>query len=129
MEITISVTIDLKFDDEKLTGVLSIMDGADYWAKLRYDRADYTDAKAHIEYTDYDDSPCFEEVLLQLLKDRKALQVLDYLDGVTYDLTLESLLTGIRLYAQNVDIDYDNWDIISGDYILQYAVFGEPIYG
>lgn len=46
------------------------------------------------------------------------------------ELTLEKLLNGWKKYAEdhNVD-DFDEYDGISADCIMQYAIFGDVIYG
>lgn len=51
-------------------------------------------------------------------------------DEKDYELTLEKLLNGWKKYAEdhNAD-DFDEYDGISADCIMQYAIFGDAIYG
>lgn len=47
-----------------------------------------------------------------------------------YELTLEKLLNGIEKYAnENGGLDMDDLDADMADAIVQYAIFGEVIYG
>lgn len=64
------------------------------------------------------------EELLQMLT------VYDREDDKDHELTLEKLLNGWKKYAEdhNAD-DFDEYDGISADCIMQYAIFGDVIYG
>ena len=70
------------------------------------------------------------------------LKLYDQEEDEVYTLDSEKLLNGIKLYAQNpvgcncldmvdghLEIDFCNADAIVCDAIIQYALFGEVVYG
>ena len=65
------------------------------------------------------------------------LHIYDAEEDASYELTLDKFLTGLSLYlAHSYDeVVYDGWvdagniDAIGADRIVQYALFGEVIYG
>lgn len=65
------------------------------------------------------------------------LRIYDAEEDASYELTLDKFLTGLSLYlAHSYDeVVYDGWvdagniDAIGADNIVQYALFGEVIYG
>lgn len=65
------------------------------------------------------------------IQDRSGkLTVYDREDDKDHELTLEKLLNGWKKYAEdhNAD-DFDEYDGISADCIMQYVIFGDVIYG
>ncbi|WP_341323416.1 hypothetical protein NSQ62_08050 [Solibacillus sp. FSL H8-0523] len=61
-----------------------------------------------------------------------SLIVKDTEENETHELTLEKLINGIKLNAterSHDDFFNDNHDAITYDCIMQYAIFGELIYG
>lgn len=77
-----------------------------------------------------DMKPCYEDVLAEILESGGKLTVYDREDDKDHELTLEKLLNGWKKYAEdhNAD-DFDEYDGISADCIMQYAIFGDVIYG
>ena len=127
---TISVT-DLTPDD--VVNILSCEHGGfDYWADLLPGRKQYMDAKEELaSEADADpDRICWEDVLAQIILHHDGLVVVDIEEDRKHLLTRDKLLRGIAQYINNGgDADPDDWDAISADCIMQYAIFGEVIYG
>lgn len=61
----------------------------------------------------------------------KPFSVVEMDEEKSHDITLEKLLKGIVMNSQKrpFDSDKEKWDNDSADCILQYALFGEAIYG
>ena len=83
-----------------------------------------------VEREKADMKPCYEDVLAEILESGGKLTVYDREDDKDHELTLEKLLNGWKKYAEdhNAD-DFDEYDGVSADCIMQYAIFGEVIYG
>ena len=117
MEHTFKIEKELKITTENIVDcVLSCEAGGfDYWGELCSDEKDYEAARQRLaEREKADMKPCYEDVL----------------DDKDHELTLEKLLNGWKKYAEdhNTD-DFDEYDGISADCIMQYAIFGDVIYG
>lgn len=115
------VKINLPITEFDVDGIIvsALEGGSDYWMYFEIDNPNK-------EY------PRSQQAT-KLLLDGKSFRVIDREDETApvYQLTLEKLLKGIELNYQKRpwDNDKENWDAESADCILQYAVFGELIYG
>lgn len=101
------------------------------WGELCSDEKDYEAARQRLaEREKADMKPCYEDVLAEILESGGKLTVYDREDDKDHELTLEKLLNGWKKYAEdhNAD-DFDEYDGISADCIMQYAIFGDVIYG
>lgn len=67
-----------------------------------------------------------------------SLKLYDIEDGTVFELTLEKFLNGLRLWVENIRsfalafanrLEIDEIDAVSADVIVQYALFGEIVYG
>lgn len=106
--------------------------GFDYWAELCTDEADYTAAKSRLlENADGETvNPCYEEVLGEILRNGGKITVYDREDDKEYELTLEKLLDGWKKHIEKGGSDdFDMYDANDADGVLQYAIFGDWIYG
>lgn len=73
----------------------------------------------------------FEDVMFSLMKDGCGVDILDVEDtDGPWNLTLEKLLSGIKLSIQNGfwNGKLDDIDGEVGDIVFQYALFGEIVY-
>ena len=117
MEHTFKIEKELKITTENIVDcVLSCEAGGfDYWGELCSDEKDYEAARQR---------------LAEILESGGKLTVYDREDDKDHELTLEKLLNGWKKYAEdhNAD-DFDEYDGISADCIMQYAIFGDVIYG
>lgn len=133
MEHTFKIEKELKITTENIVDcVLSCEAGGfDYWGELCSDEKDYEAARQRLaEREKADMKPCYEDVLAEILESGGKLTVYDREDDKDHELTLEKLLNGWKKYAEdhNAD-DFDEYDGISADCIMQYAIFGDVIYG
>lgn len=133
MEHTFKIEKELKITTENIVDcVLSCEAGGfDYWGELCSDEKDYEAARQRLaEREKADMKPCHEDVLAEILESGGKLTVYDREDDKDHELTLEKLLNGWKKYAEdhNAD-DFDEYDGISADCIMQYVIFGDVIYG
>lgn len=65
-----------------------------------------------------------------LLNDNKAIYLHDTEDATEkWEFTIEMLLKGLEKFCNNNGFNPDEWDAESYDTIIQYALFGELVYG
>jgi hypothetical protein len=122
-----NIIITKTITDDDLINILSgANDSCSYWVgEYKYDENDYKESRNKLN------EPCFEDVLLQMLKDNKKLGYYDSEDDVTHYLTLDKLLNGIKLNVEQRphDCDLEDSDGTTCDCILQFALMGEVVYG
>ena len=128
----------LEFSDTKIVGlylvpatesdiegiiVTAIEGGTGYWAMFDNATEAFKDKPK--------DEPSATWATKILLEDGIITFVDEEDDNAKYDLTIEKLLKGISLNARHrpFDSNLDNLDIITADCIIQYALFGELVYG
>lgn len=133
MEHTFKIEKELKITTENIVDCVLCCEagGFDYWGELCSDERDYEAARKRLmEREKADMKPCYEDVLAEILESGGKLTVYDREDDKDHELTLEKLLNGWKKYAEdhNAD-DFDEYDGISADCIMQYAIFGDVIYG
>lgn len=122
MEHTFKIEKELKITTENIVDcVLSCEAGGfDYWGELCNDEKDYEAARQRLaEREKADMKPCYEDVLAEILESGGKLTVYDREDDKDHELTLEKLLNGWKKYAEDHNADC----------IMQYAIFGDVIYG
>jgi hypothetical protein len=97
-----------------------------YGIDVDYDDAAYKAARAKL------DSPCFEDVLLQLLKDGGSLTITDSEGGVdTVIITINDVHERVQNTPFNhlTDMINENDDADTADVILQTVIYNEVIFG
>lgn len=133
MGYTFKIEKELKITTEDIVDyVLSCEAGGfDYWGELCSDEKDYEAARQRVtEREKTDIKPCYEDVLAEILEGGGKLTVYDREEDKDYDLTMEKLLNGWKKYIEEYTAyDFDEYDAISADCIMQYAIFGDVIYG
>ncbi len=97
--------------------------------RLDYDDAAYATAKANME----DKTPCFEDVLMQILKDGGTLTMTD-IEGEgdqTSTITLNDVHEKVKMTDSRhlIDMHEETDDAETGDCILQMVFFGEVVFG
>ena len=97
-----------------------------YGLDLKFKQSDYNNAKAKLS------SPCFEDVLMQMLKDGIKLGLKDIEGGEdTVYITLDTIHERVK----NVPLDHllamieENDDADTGDVVLQIVFLNEIMYG
>lgn len=105
--------------------------GFDYWGELCSDEKDYEAARECLQAKSTSEiKPCYEDVLAEILEAGGKLIVFDYEEDKYHDLTMEKILSGWKKYMEQQNtFDFDEYDAVSADCILQYAIFGDVIYG
>jgi hypothetical protein len=103
---------------------LSLLSG--YGLELSYNDQDYKDAKSKL--TD----PCFEDVLMQILKDGNTLSILDIEGEGTYnaDIKISDVWERVNLTPANylIDMINENDDADTADAIIQTVFFKSIIF-
>ena len=97
----------------------------DYDLDIRYKKEDYSNAKEKLE------SPCWEDVLLQILIDGNSLSLYDGNDDVTHTITIQDVYNRLPETPMRHLMDMVNQqdDAVTADVILQTIFLGEVIYG
>lgn len=112
--------------------------GFDYWGTIDCDSDEYVAAKAKMkESGEYDaDGICYEDVLAYMIWNTDyPVYVVDIEEEdeeeAKHRITKENLEQGFlkNLQKRPEDGDLENGDAVTGDCILQYAIFGDIIYG
>jgi hypothetical protein len=73
-----------------------------------------------------------EDIMLQMLVDGKPIRLIDQEEDKVYSLYMMRFTKGIKMSIENGFWNgNDIWDVdgLVGDAIIQYAVFGEQVYG
>lgn len=110
---------------ESLCNSLGYMGG--YGLELYYKKSEYNKSKEKL------DNPCWEDVLLQMLKDGYSLKMVDleYDGEYTRSITLKDVHERVSQapFRHLSDIIGETGDATTGDVILQTVFFGEVIFG
>jgi hypothetical protein len=103
-----------------------------YGLSVDYSKKDYAAAKAKLVDTSEFGGVCYEDVLLQILKDGSTISIVDE-EGV--EDTVSITLADVHTRVQETPVDYlmqminEEDDAVTGDVILQTVFLGEVIYG
>lgn len=121
-EIEVVQKVELTEDDVNSI-VCGFFESTD-WAKLDKDNTDMSKQPLWMFTSDY---------ITHLLLEGEKVYFYDIEEGAdaSYVLTLDALIDGVNLNFKNRqhDCDLDNADAITYDCIVQYALFGEIIFG
>ncbi|MEC2335056.1 MULTISPECIES: hypothetical protein [Bacillus subtilis group] len=117
-----TVEIDITVSDIENIIVNSLEGGSSYWMGLNNSTAEWNE------------KPKGEPLSMwaaKLLLDGHFVHLYDIEDGEEFSLNLEKLLAGVSIYVSKhrEGVDKENWDSLSSDCIIQYALFGELVYG
>tara|TARA_R110000868_G_scaffold103241_2_gene284377 strand:- start:10746 stop:11120 length:375 start_codon:yes stop_codon:yes gene_type:complete len=124
MKIILSHEESEKFFFDALCNGLSELRG--YGLQLTYRKKDYADAREKLT------SPCYEDVLMQILRDGNKLRLVDHENGFKPRiLTLDDVHTKVSNTEARWLIQMDNGedDAVTADCILQSTFYGEVIFG
>ena len=98
-----------------------------YGIKLDFAKSDYAKAKSKLG------SPCYEDVLIQILRDGGELKMVDYEYDGEYNKSIT--LKDVHNKVQETPIEHlmdainENDDACTADVILQTVFYGEIIFG
>lgn len=121
-------TVKNKITEEELRDLIidGIETGITYWAMLDNDTEQF---EKYYETTEMSTS----EIVAEIILNGGSVKITDieYCEEPKYNLTLERLLAGIQKNAEERphDCDLENYDSVTCDCILQYAIFDEVIFG
>jgi len=124
MEIILTHEESENFFYNSLCNSLGYIQG--YGLELDFKKADYQSAKEKLT------SPCYEDVLMQILRDGNKLTLKD-LEGSEY--TESIVLADVHERVQDVpfghlcDMINENDDATTGDVIIQWVFYQEIIFG
>ena len=114
-----------EFFHESMCNSLGYMSG--YGLELEYNEDEYKKSREKLK------NPCWEDVLLQMLKDGYSLTMVDVeCDGeYTRSITIEDVYERVSQtpFQHLSDIIGESGDATTGDVILQTVFFGEVIFG
>lgn len=138
------VTHKLEKDDILDILTTAIEGGIGYWACLRNDDPDWAEGRKQWKEehkNDADPTPCYCDVAYKVMEMGKAVKFTDAElddddpDLEYWELTMEKFLKGCSQYIQvtGKDIkkamDESDFDAEDADMIIQYALFGELVFG
>jgi len=125
MKILLTPTESEKFFYNSLCNGLGYIQG--YGLELSVNEKDYKAARKKL------DSPCFEDVLMQVLRDGKSLKMIDHeCDGeYTKKITLKDVHEKVQTTEAKwlLQMEHEEDDAVTADCILQTVFFGEIIFG
>ena len=103
-----------------------------YGLSVDYSKKDYAAAKAKLVDTSEFGGVCYEDVLLQILRDGNTISLVDEEGGED---TVSITLSDVHTRVQNTPVDYlmqminEEDDAVTSDVILQTVFLGEIVYG
>lgn len=125
-EFTYTITKTITEEEIKNLIIDSIETGITYWATLHNDTEQFEKYYDETELTT-------SEIVAEILLSGGSVKITDIEEGEEpkFDLTLDRLIVGIQKNAETRpwDCDLENYDGITCDCIIQYAVFDEVIFG
>ena len=125
-EFTYTITKKITEEDIKNLIIDSIETGITYWATLHNDTEQFEKYYDETELTT-------SEIVAEILLSGGFVKITDIEESEEpkFDLTLERLLAGIQKNAEERphDCDLENYDGITCDCIIQYAIFDDIIFG
>lgn len=120
-------TVTKKITEEQIRDLIidGIESGTTYWAFIHNDTPEFDKC--------YKKDMCTSEAVAEIILNGGSVKITDLeeSDNPKWDLTLGGLLKGIQMNAEERlwDCDLDNYDSITTDCILQYALYDEIVFG
>lgn len=131
MEIKLTQQESEQLFHNSLCNALGYMQG--YGLGLEVDKEAYQTARANLQQKSPGEVICYEDVLLQVLKDGGSLTMIDHEGDGEYNstVTLQDIHDRVQKTEARFLIDMINEqdDAETADVILQTVFFGEPIFG
>lgn len=100
-----------------------------YDLELDWDDADYKEAKLSIKQPDM--TVCYEDILMEMLRNGKILWVVDNNDEERHPITLQLIHERVQKTPLKhlMDMVNEHDDAITADVILQTVIYDEIVYG
>jgi hypothetical protein len=123
MKITLTPEESETYFHNALCNGLDYIDG--YGIGLKYSKQEYNQAKEKHGLT------CYEDVLIQILKDGGTLTMMDYEGDETQSITLQDVHERVQNTVPNhlMNMISENDDAETADVILQTVFYNEIIFG
>lgn len=130
---TFNVNIEktIKLTEEDLSDILCscFEGGCNYWCCIDNTTDEWIDAKEQL-CTQGNCQPVIEDIMVYMLTHDMPIRLIDEEDNIGLYMTMNAFLIGIKMAIGNGFCDcVDDIDALAGDAIIQYAVFGEQVYG
>lgn len=133
MEHKINVSQTIKVTTDDIVCLLSCESGGfDYWCEICYDESSYNKARESLKSAHKENETiCYEDVLAHILETGGEIIAYDCEEDEEHRLQIDDILDGFRANAEHYpnDASMEDGDADTADRILQYAVFGDVIYG
>jgi hypothetical protein len=102
-----------------------------YDLELDYDDNDYKEAKQKLGVMSPGVMVCYEDVLMEMLRDGKSLWIVDQNDDERHPITLQLIHERVQEtpHRHLMDAVNERGDATTADCILQTVIYGEVIYG
>ena len=129
----IKIEKTIKFTEEDLSDILCscFEGGCNYWCCIDNDTDEWDDAKEQLR-ANGNQCPVIEDIMLYMLIHGMPIRLIDEEENIGLYMTMNIFLGGIKMAIENGywdSYDIDDIDGYVGDAIIQYAVFGEVVYG
>ena len=129
----VEVKKTIQFTEEDLNDILCscFEGGCGYWCCVDNTTVGWDEAREKLHLKGNTD-PTMEDIMLQMLVDGKPIRLIDQEEDKVYSLYMMRFTKGIKMSIENGFWNgNDIWDVdgLVGDAIIQYAVFGEQVYG
>ena len=115
--------------------ITALEGGIGYWACLDTDYEEWTECKKRLNENSRR-AASIEDIAIEVILSNKPLALFDVEDAdVVWDLTLDKIMKGIEQFEEEEEvpleaiIDRGAFDAEDADRIIQYALFGELVYG
>ena len=137
MENKTTIQVNHELTKEIMLDILTtaIEGGIGYWSILLNDDPKWEKASKQWKEEHNGETPCYCDSAYKVMENGDAIRLEDVDDGNIYELTMEKFLNGCKLYIEKTGkdikkaMDESNFDAWDADAIIQYALFGEVIYG
>lgn len=136
MEQALNFSVNHSLTEQDILDILTTAfeGGIGYWCCLDNTDADWVAARQQLK-EETGETPCFCDVAYRVMKNGQTVKLEDEEEGTVLELTLEKFQQGCTKYTEETHrdihrtIDNSEFDAEDADMIIQYALFGELIYG
>ena len=127
----IEIKKKIKLTEEDLSDILCscFEGGCSYWCCIDNSTDEWDNAKEQLR-ANGNQHPVIEDIMVYMLTHDMPIRLIDEEENIGLYMTMNTFLTGIKMTIENGFCDcIDDIDALAGDAIIQYAVFGEQVYG
>ena len=137
MKDDLSISCKHELTEEDILDVLTtaIEGGIGYWCCLLNDDPDWIKARADWKLHHNNETPCYCDVAYQVLMSGKSVKLEDIEEDKIYELDMDKFKKGCSVYIEKTGHDIHcalrdgAFDAEDADLLIQYALFGECVFG